>query len=59
MAIIRSLYALSVIIALLGFIYIAETVLNAGGGLFHFGLLFTLPIIITVAWYVMVQERGK
>ena len=59
MAIIRSLYALIVIIALLGFIYIAETALNAGGGLFHFGLLFPLPIVITVAWYFMVQEREK
>jgi len=56
MSMIRSLYALVVIVALLGDIYIAEIALNEGGGLYHFGLLFTLPMVIVAAWYVMVKD---
>ena len=56
MEIIRSVYALIVITTLLSFIYIAEGALNSGGGLLHFGLLFTLPILVTVAWYFMVKN---
>jgi hypothetical protein len=56
MEMIRSIYALVVISTLLSFIYIAEKVLNFGGGLLHFGLLFLLPVLATVAWYFMVKE---
>ena len=56
MSIIRSMYALIVIAALLGDIYIAELAMNYDGGLFHFGLLFMLPIVIVVAWYFMVKD---
>ena len=56
MSIIRSLYALVVIVALLGDIYIAEIALNEGGGLYHFGLLFILPMVIIAAWYMMVKD---
>jgi len=56
MSMIRSMYALIVIAALLGDIYIAELAMNYDGGLFHFGLMFTLPIIIVVAWYFMVKD---
>ena len=56
MEMIRSIYALVVIGTLLSFIYIAERVLNFGGGLLHFGLLFLLPVLATVAWYFMVKE---
>jgi hypothetical protein len=59
MSVIRSLYGLIVIIALLGDIYIAEAALNGAGGLFHFALLFTLPIVFAVAWYVMVKDYEK
>ena len=53
---IRSMYALIVIAALLGDIYTAEMAMNYDGGLFHFGLLFMLPIVIVVAWYFMVKD---
>ena len=56
MSMIRSMYALIVIAALLGDIYIAELAMNYDGGLFHFGLMFTLPIVIVVAWYFMVKD---
>ena len=56
MEIIRSMYALIVISTLLSFIYNAESILNSGGNMFHFGLLFTLPVLATVAWYFMVKE---
>jgi len=56
MSMIRSMYALIVIAALLGDIYIAELAMNYDGGLFHFGLLFMLPIVIVVAWYFMVKD---
>jgi len=56
MSMMRSMYALIVIAALLGDIYIAELAMNYDGGLFHFGLMFTLPIIIVVAWYFMVKD---
>ena len=57
MEIIRSLYALLVISALLGFIYISEQVLNVGGGYLHFLLLFLFPILATVSWYFMVKNH--
>ena len=57
MEIIRSVYALIVITTLLGFIYIAERVLNFGGGFLHFVLLFLFPILATVAWYFMVKNH--
>ena len=56
MSMMRSMYALIVIAALLGDIYIAELAMNYDGGLFHFGLLFMLPIVIVVAWYFMVKD---
>ena len=56
MEIIRSVYALIVISTLLGIIYIAERVLNFGGGFLHFVLLFLFPILATVAWYFMVKN---
>ena len=56
MSMIRSMYALIVIAALLGDIYTAEMAMNYDGGLFHFGLLFMLPIVIVVAWYYMVKD---
>ena len=59
MEIIRSLYALIVISTLLSFIYIAEGVLNSGGGLLHFGMLFTFPILVAVSWYFMVKDYDK
>ena len=59
MSMIRSMYAIIVIAALLGDIYIAEMAMNYSGGIFHFGLMFTLPIIIVVAWYWMVKDYEK
>ena len=57
MKIIRSIYALIIISSILGFIYIAEMVMNFGGGYLHFALLFLFPILCTVSWYHMVNER--
>ena len=57
MSIIRSVYAIILIVTLLGFIYIAEMVMNFGGGYLHFALLFLFPILCTVSWYHMVNER--
>jgi hypothetical protein len=56
---IRSIYATIVISCILSFIYIAEISLNEGGGLLHFGLLFTLPVLTTVAWWFMVQDKEE
>jgi len=52
-------YAVIVIAALLGDIYVAEMAMNYGGGIFQFGLMFTLPIVIVVAWYWMVKDYEK
>ena len=59
MSMLRSVYAVIVIAALLGDIYVAEMAMNYDGGIFHFGLLFTLPIVIVVAWYWMVKDYEK
>jgi hypothetical protein len=56
MSIIRSIYAIIVISALLGNIYTAEMAMNYGGGILHFGLLSTLPVVTVVAWYYMVKD---
>ena len=56
MSMIRSIYAVIVIAALLGDIYTAEMAMNYNGGLFHFGLMFLLPIVIVVSWYFMVKD---
>jgi hypothetical protein len=56
MSMVRSMYAVIVIAALLGDVYTAEMAMNYGGGILHFGLLFTLPIVIVVSWYFMVKD---
>ena len=59
MSIIRSVYAIILIVTLLGFIYIAEMVMNFGGGYLHFSLLFLFPVLCTVSWYFMVKDNNQ
>ena len=53
---VKSVYVTIIIAMVLTFIKVSETVLNFGGGYAHFALLFILPIILTVAWFMLLKE---